>query len=153
MRYFRPWFSRRGGVGQMVGLDDLRGLFQPVILWSWLALRSAGRLWRALPSRWRGWCFACGWVTRFFSELAVCLKRTGRSSPWLFLNIVLDLHGGVEVHRRLTAYGFCNLKELCLVSACLSNYRVLAFFGKWKSVVGGFPSLRALVCLCNLTAS
>jgi len=23
------WFSRHGGVGWMVGLDDLRGLFQP----------------------------------------------------------------------------------------------------------------------------
>jgi len=26
---FRTWFSRHGGVGLMVGLDDLRGLFQP----------------------------------------------------------------------------------------------------------------------------
>jgi len=26
------WFSRHGGVGVTVGLDDLRGLFQPVIL-------------------------------------------------------------------------------------------------------------------------
>jgi len=26
------WFSRHGGVGWMVGLDDLRGLFQPIIL-------------------------------------------------------------------------------------------------------------------------
>jgi len=25
---FRTWFSRHGGVGLMVGLDDLRGLFQ-----------------------------------------------------------------------------------------------------------------------------
>jgi len=27
-----PGFSRCGGVGLMVGLDDLRGLFQPMIL-------------------------------------------------------------------------------------------------------------------------
>jgi len=27
--HFRTQFSRRGGVGLMVGLDDLRGLFQP----------------------------------------------------------------------------------------------------------------------------
>jgi len=26
---FGTWFSRHGGVGLMVGLDDLRGLFQP----------------------------------------------------------------------------------------------------------------------------
>jgi len=26
------WFSRHGVVGQMVGLDDLRGLFQPMSL-------------------------------------------------------------------------------------------------------------------------
>jgi len=26
---FGSWFSRHGGVGLMVGLDDLRGLFQP----------------------------------------------------------------------------------------------------------------------------
>ena len=25
----RTWFSRHGGVGMTVGLDDLRGLFQP----------------------------------------------------------------------------------------------------------------------------
>ena len=30
--HFRIWFSRNGGVGWMVGLDDLRGLFQPMIL-------------------------------------------------------------------------------------------------------------------------
>jgi len=27
--YFRTWFSRHGGVGLTVGLDDVRGLFQP----------------------------------------------------------------------------------------------------------------------------
>jgi len=27
------WFNRNGGVEWMVGLDDLRGLFQPMILW------------------------------------------------------------------------------------------------------------------------
>jgi len=32
MWHFRTWFSRHGGVGWMVGLDDLRGLFQPMIL-------------------------------------------------------------------------------------------------------------------------
>ena len=26
---FGTWFSRHGGVGLTVGLDDLRGLFQP----------------------------------------------------------------------------------------------------------------------------
>jgi len=26
------WFSRHGGVGRLAGLDDLRGLFQPMIL-------------------------------------------------------------------------------------------------------------------------
>jgi len=29
---FRIWFSRHGGVGWMIGLDDLRGPFQPMIL-------------------------------------------------------------------------------------------------------------------------
>jgi len=29
MWYFRIWFSRHGGVGLMVELYDLRGLFQP----------------------------------------------------------------------------------------------------------------------------
>jgi len=29
MWHLRTWFSRRGGVGLAVGLDDLRGLFQP----------------------------------------------------------------------------------------------------------------------------
>jgi len=32
MWHFRIWFSRHGGIGWMVGLDDLRGLFQPMIL-------------------------------------------------------------------------------------------------------------------------
>ena len=26
-------FSRHGVVGRMIGLDDLRGLFQPMVLW------------------------------------------------------------------------------------------------------------------------
>jgi len=29
---FRTWFSRCGGVGLAVGLDDLKGLFQPMFL-------------------------------------------------------------------------------------------------------------------------
>ena len=29
MWHFRTWFSRRGGVGLMVVLCDLKGLFQP----------------------------------------------------------------------------------------------------------------------------
>jgi len=29
MWHFRTWFSRHAVVGSMVGLDDLRGLFQP----------------------------------------------------------------------------------------------------------------------------
>ena len=29
MWHLGTWFSRRGGVGATVGLDDLRGLFQP----------------------------------------------------------------------------------------------------------------------------
>ena len=33
MWYFGIWISRHGVVGQMVGLHDLRGLFQPMILW------------------------------------------------------------------------------------------------------------------------
>jgi len=33
MWHFGIWFSRHGGVGVMVGLDDLRGLFQPMILY------------------------------------------------------------------------------------------------------------------------
>ena len=33
MWHFRIRFSRKGGVGWMVGLDDLEGLFQPMILW------------------------------------------------------------------------------------------------------------------------
>jgi len=32
MWHFRIWFSRHGGVGVTVGLDDLRGLFQSMIL-------------------------------------------------------------------------------------------------------------------------
>ena len=32
MWHFRTWFNRNGGVGLMVGLDDLRGLLQPMIL-------------------------------------------------------------------------------------------------------------------------
>ena len=32
MWHFGIWFSRHGGVAVMVGLDDLRGLFQPMIL-------------------------------------------------------------------------------------------------------------------------
>jgi len=32
IRHFRTWFSRHGGVGLTAGLDDLRGLFQPMIL-------------------------------------------------------------------------------------------------------------------------
>jgi len=32
MWHFRTWFSRRGGVVWMVGLHDLRGLFQPMML-------------------------------------------------------------------------------------------------------------------------
>ena len=31
--HFRIWFSRSGGVGWMIGLGDLRGLVQPMILW------------------------------------------------------------------------------------------------------------------------
>jgi len=31
MWHFRIWFSRHGGDGLRVGLDDLRGLFQPMI--------------------------------------------------------------------------------------------------------------------------
>ena len=30
--HFRIWFSRHGIVGRIIGLDDLRGLFQPKIL-------------------------------------------------------------------------------------------------------------------------
>jgi len=33
MWHFRTWFRRHGVVEWMAGLDDLRGLFQPVILW------------------------------------------------------------------------------------------------------------------------
>ena len=33
MWHFRIWFSRNGGVGRMVGLDDLGGLLHPVTLW------------------------------------------------------------------------------------------------------------------------
>jgi len=33
MWFFGIWFSSHGGVGLMVGLDDLRDLFQPMILW------------------------------------------------------------------------------------------------------------------------
>jgi len=29
MWHFRTWFSRHGGVGWMIGLDDLGGIFQP----------------------------------------------------------------------------------------------------------------------------
>jgi len=32
MWHFRIWFSRHGGVGLIVEPDDLRGLFQPMIL-------------------------------------------------------------------------------------------------------------------------
>ena len=33
MWHFGIWFSRHGGVGWMVGLHDLRSLFQPMIIW------------------------------------------------------------------------------------------------------------------------
>jgi len=33
MWHFVIWFSRHGGAGWMNGPDDLRGLFQPMILW------------------------------------------------------------------------------------------------------------------------
>jgi len=33
----RIWFIRHGGFGWMVGLDDLRGLFQPMILCHYLS--------------------------------------------------------------------------------------------------------------------
>jgi len=33
MWHFGTWFSKHGGGGLMIGLDDLRGLFQPMILW------------------------------------------------------------------------------------------------------------------------
>jgi len=33
MWHFGIWFDRHGVVGRMVGLDDLRGPFQPVVLW------------------------------------------------------------------------------------------------------------------------
>jgi len=33
MWHFRIWFCRNYGVGWMVGLDDIRGLFQPKTLW------------------------------------------------------------------------------------------------------------------------
>jgi len=33
MWHFGTWFSRHGGVGLTFGLDDLRGLFQLMILW------------------------------------------------------------------------------------------------------------------------
>ena len=39
---FRTWFSRHGGVGLMVGLDDLRGLFQPYWCMEVLAPTSSG---------------------------------------------------------------------------------------------------------------
>jgi len=32
MWHFGTWFSRHGGVGVMLGLDELRGLFQSMIL-------------------------------------------------------------------------------------------------------------------------
>ena len=37
MWHFRTWFSRHGGVGVTVGLDDLRGLFQPQWLYDSVA--------------------------------------------------------------------------------------------------------------------
>jgi len=37
MWHLRTWFSRCGGVGLVVGLNDLRGLFQPMILWFYFA--------------------------------------------------------------------------------------------------------------------
>ena len=41
MWHFRTGFSRHGGVGLAFGLGDLRGLFQPMILWS-LKTKSLG---------------------------------------------------------------------------------------------------------------
>lgn len=54
---------------------------------------------------------SCGRATRIFSEIAICVKCTRRSSPWLFSNIVIDLHSGVKVHRRLMASVLCTFKE------------------------------------------
>jgi len=33
MWHFGIWFSTHGGVGWVVGLHELKGLFQPMILW------------------------------------------------------------------------------------------------------------------------
>jgi len=35
MWHFGIRFSSHGGAGRIVGLDDLRDLFQPMILWSY----------------------------------------------------------------------------------------------------------------------
>lgn len=47
----------------------------------------------------------------FSPEIAIHVK-SARSSPWLILNVLVDLHGGVKVHGRLMASVLCGFKEL-----------------------------------------
>lgn len=55
---------------------------------------------------------ACGWAASvLFPEIAIHIK-SARSSPWLILNIVIDLHSGVKVHGRLMPSVLCSFKEL-----------------------------------------
>lgn len=53
--------------------------------------------------------FSCLFV--FFPEIAIHVK-SARSSPWLILNVLVDLHSGVKVHGRLMALILCSFKEL-----------------------------------------
>jgi len=101
MWHFRTWFSRHGGVGLMVGLDELRCLFQPMILsfydsfWIRLSLaihgiQTVGGKGAELPPpspQEASWCrlltllkFKGNHPTKGFSENSVMwyIKRRGR---------------------------------------------------------------------------
>lgn len=48
----------------------------------------------------------------FFSPETAIPVKSARSSPWLILNVLVDLHSGVKVHGRLMASVLCSFKEL-----------------------------------------
>ena len=63
-RHFRTWFSRHGGVGWMVGLDDLRGLFQPSrfydsMILSFMSEGIKNHLLNLFLFTWEKHCFYC----------------------------------------------------------------------------------------------
>jgi len=86
------WFSRHGGVGLMVGLDDLRGLFQPMILWFYDIYTYTSRAYDTVTERKK---------TRTFdrpplSEMLTILVNKSKPNPKVF-----------EFHFPLSSYIIC----------------------------------------------